>query len=237
MALGGLAELRCVLHLKPRRLEVKLGRSLVHHSFVVVEGRAARVPCVSQLLRTPARTRRPLGRRFGPMFGSLPTLLGARRRPFVRPLSHRQILRVELEKLWKNSSMALTEDVHHSLFEESRRIREQSERVLRDLAETLERIRERRRRDLERTTAVVDAMPGPHPVMTSRLERLSRNVGRSPVIEEAKTLLAEEYGITRGEAFELLTRLSSHSNRKLRDVAEQLVRPQRSSARRAPSAR
>lgn len=139
--------------------------------------------------------------------------------------------------MWNNSGVAAITEFQAGLFEESRRIRAQSERVLRDLEDTLEWVRERQRRDLERTTAVVDAVPAPHPVMTARLERLSRNVGRSPVIEEAKTALAQDYGITRGEAFELLTKLSSHSNRKLRDVAEQLVGSQRPSARRASSPR
>ena len=51
----------------------------------------------------------------------------------------------------------------------------------------------------------------------------SRLVGRDPVIEKAKTLLCDRYGIGRGEAFELLRYRSSHSNRKLRDVARALV--------------
>jgi AmiR/NasT family two-component response regulator len=44
------------------------------------------------------------------------------------------------------------------------------------------------------------------------------------VIEEAKARLAEQYGISRGEAFELMLAISSHTNRKLRDVADRLVR-------------
>lgn len=51
----------------------------------------------------------------------------------------------------------------------------------------------------------------------------SNLVGRSTVIEEAKTLLSDNYGISRGEAFAILRRASSHSNRKLRDVAGRLV--------------
>jgi len=49
--------------------------------------------------------------------------------------------------------------------------------------------------------------------------------------------VADEYSISRGEAFALLTAISSHSNRKLRIVAEQLVEAQRRSEKAASSAR
>lgn len=51
----------------------------------------------------------------------------------------------------------------------------------------------------------------------------SRVVGRDPVIEDAKTLLCDRYGIGRGDAFAILRGASSHSNRKLRDVARSVV--------------
>jgi AmiR/NasT family two-component response regulator len=53
--------------------------------------------------------------------------------------------------------------------------------------------------------------------------RLSARIGRSAEIEQAKALLASRSGITRGEAFAILRSVSSHSNRKLRDVASELV--------------
>jgi AmiR/NasT family two-component response regulator len=59
--------------------------------------------------------------------------------------------------------------------------------------------------------------------MVARLDRLSAQIGRSAEIEQAKGLLAGRYGITRGEAFAILRSISSHSNRKLRDVAAELV--------------
>jgi AmiR/NasT family two-component response regulator len=73
------------------------------------------------------------------------------------------------------------------------------------------------------TTAVVDCQSSGHPVLLARLDRLSARIGRSPEIEEAKSVLAGRYGITRGEAFAILRSVSSHSNRKLRDVAAELV--------------
>jgi ANTAR domain len=51
----------------------------------------------------------------------------------------------------------------------------------------------------------------------------SRVVGRDLVIEDAKTLLCDRYGIGRGDAFAILRGASSHSNRKLRDVARRVV--------------
>ena len=77
---------------------------------------------------------------------------------------------------------------------------------------------------LDRATHAIDASIGVGSVMGARAERLSNRVGRSPVIEQAKARLAAEYGISRGDAFELLVALSNRSNRKLRDVAERLVR-------------
>jgi AmiR/NasT family two-component response regulator len=46
------------------------------------------------------------------------------------------------------------------------------------------------------------------------------------VIEQAKGVLMATAGCTAEEAFALLRRQSQHENRKLRDVAEQLVRDQ-----------
>jgi AmiR/NasT family two-component response regulator len=43
------------------------------------------------------------------------------------------------------------------------------------------------------------------------------------VIEQAKGILIERYKVTADEAFRLLARVSMHTNRKVRDLAEQLV--------------
>jgi AmiR/NasT family two-component response regulator len=51
----------------------------------------------------------------------------------------------------------------------------------------------------------------------------STMVGRDVAIEDAKTLLCEQYGISRGEAYAILQRGSSRSNRKLREIARKLV--------------
>jgi hypothetical protein len=124
-----------------------------------------------------------------------------------------------------------------SVIKHSRQIQADSERILRGFAETRLRVLNDRRRALERVTAAVDAAEVPDALMLERLERLSLIVGRSPEIEEAKALLAEHYVISRGEAFELLTAISSHSNRKLRVVAEHLVADQRRPEKAASSPR
>jgi hypothetical protein len=56
-----------------------------------------------------------------------------------------------------------------------------------------------------------------------RMHPLSRAVGRDPVIEDAKQVLADRHAITSGQAFELLRHISQHKNRKLRDVARAVV--------------
>ena len=76
---------------------------------------------------------------------------------------------------------------------------------------------------LESTTAAVDDGLIGWSTMRPFIEFDSNLVGRSTVIEHAKTLICDNYGITRGEAFAILRRASSHSNRKLRDVAARLV--------------
>jgi AmiR/NasT family two-component response regulator len=73
------------------------------------------------------------------------------------------------------------------------------------------------------TTAAVDRQDGSDPLMLARLDRLAGGLGRSPEIEQAKGMLADRYGISRGEAFAILRSVSSHSNRRLRDVAAGLL--------------
>ena len=107
----------------------------------------------------------------------------------------------------------------------SRDVRAASELLAQDVARLRDRFVENQRTAFETTTAVVDRTVRPHPVMTARIERLSERMGRSLAIEEAKGRLAEQYGITRGDAFQVLVTLSEHSNRKVREVAEQLLQP------------
>ena len=128
-------------------------------------------------------------------------------------------------------------EVATPIIDYSRRVRADSERIGRVLTQTQQRILDDRRVAFEMTTAAVDRKPPSHPLMTARLERLSVAMGRSPLIEQAKGILVDQYGISRGEAFELLAQLSSHSNRKLRAVAEEIVADQRRPARRASSPR
>jgi len=106
-----------------------------------------------------------------------------------------------------------------ALLERSRSVRAESVRIAARYAEIREHIGLERRRSLTRTTEATDRENAVHPVMLTRLDRLSRRVGRSAEIEQAKSLLADRYGISRGEAFSILRTVSSRSNRKLRDVA------------------
>lgn len=110
-----------------------------------------------------------------------------------------------------------------ALVERSRSVRAESSRLAARYSEINEHVGRERRRSLAETTAVIDGQTAGHPVMVARLDRLSSRIGRSAEIERAKGLLAHRYGITRGEAFAILRSISSHSNRKLRDVATELV--------------
>ncbi|WP_041796723.1 ANTAR domain-containing protein [Modestobacter italicus] len=58
---------------------------------------------------------------------------------------------------------------------------------------------------------------------TARAEGLERAMDSRAVIEQAKGILMERRRVTAAAAFELLTTVSQHTNRKLRDVATQLV--------------
>jgi hypothetical protein len=114
---------------------------------------------------------------------------------------------------------------------------DQSQQAVDDARRIVTAVREGRRAALETATAAIDQPGRGSAVMPARLERLSRAMGRSPVIEQAKGVLVAQYGISRGEAFELLTELSNRSNRKLRDVADQVVTSQRRRATTASSPR
>jgi hypothetical protein len=72
-------------------------------------------------------------------------------------------------------------------------------------------------------TAVVDRSPRPLAKSEQDLIHLSQLVGRDTAIEDAKRVLAERYGITRAQAFELLRHMSQTGNRKVRDVAHSML--------------
>ena len=78
-------------------------------------------------------------------------------------------------------------------------------------------------RRLEWETKAVDDGVMPWLSMCRFLEFDAGVVGRDPVIEEAKSVLCDELGISRRDAFAILRRTSSNANRKLRDVARGLV--------------
>ena len=107
--------------------------------------------------------------------------------------------------------------------ESSRRARAAARRRCADADVARRRLLDTQARALDAATTAVDGSARPGATMTTRLERLSGQAGRSPLIEQAKARLVDQYGISRGEAFELLKVLSTNSNRKLRDVAAHLV--------------
>jgi hypothetical protein len=72
-------------------------------------------------------------------------------------------------------------------------------------------------------TAVIDRGCSVTADRNRDLTKLSNLVGRDIAIEQAKGDIAERYGITRGEAFELLRHMSQTGNRKLRDVAHAVL--------------
>ena len=112
----------------------------------------------------------------------------------------------------------------HPVIESSRRARERAAQTRLDIAATRERVHDARRRALAASTVAADGGAAIDSVMADRQKRLSGQLGRSPLIEDAKARLAEQYGISRAEAFRLLITLSNGSNRKLRGIAAELVR-------------
>ena len=131
--------------------------------------------------------------------------------------AERQAVATVVEK--SRLARAVAADVHADVEATRARVRDTRAHV----RDTTARARSTYARALDVTTALVDAQRHADAAMAERLDRLSGRVGRSRAIEEAKELLAVEYGISRGEAFELLSVLASRSNHKLRDVAEQLA--------------
>ena len=79
-------------------------------------------------------------------------------------------------------------------------------------------------RSLDQLTEIAD-MEGEafSPQRADRLRQLSERVGRDPAIERAKVLMRERYGINGAEAFDLLRHISQNRNRKIRDIAREMV--------------
>jgi transcriptional regulator with GAF, ATPase, and Fis domain len=56
-----------------------------------------------------------------------------------------------------------------------------------------------------------------------RIDQLNHKAATRDLIGQAKGILMERYNINADRAFAVLVRVSQHNNRKLRDVAEELV--------------
>ena len=104
--------------------------------------------------------------------------------------------------------------------------RERAQALMSARADLLVRHRRTMSACLITRTAVIDAGCGVSEQRTRDLKRLSELVGRDPSIEAAKAVIADRYGVTRGEAFELLRHMSQTGNRKLRDVARSVLHDQ-----------
>lgn len=81
----------------------------------------------------------------------------------------------------------------------------------------------------EALTAATTAadQPGCASTMQRRQQRLARLVGRDPAIDEAKTVLAARFMISRAEAFAILRKNSQRTNTKLSLVAQNVLRTYR----------
>lgn len=143
--------------------------------------------------------------------------------PFPRRNSRRPAMAADQQRSAIRTQAHLAREESKNLREHSQALRGVSEHLRdRSTARCEQRSRAASKR-LESTTAAVDDGLVGWSVMRPFIEFDSNLVGRSTVIEQAKTLLCDDYGISRGEAFAILRRASSHSNRKLREVAVGLV--------------
>lgn len=59
--------------------------------------------------------------------------------------------------------------------------------------------------------------------LAEQLYVMAERVGCDPAIEGAELVLRQRYAITGGEAFQMLRYVSQHSNRKVRDVARDVL--------------
>jgi AmiR/NasT family two-component response regulator len=64
-----------------------------------------------------------------------------------------------------------------------------------------------------------DVEPDAEDQLRARLAHRDRQLASLPDIEQAKGMLVHALGVTEGQAFDTLVRLSQHTNTKLRDVA------------------
>jgi hypothetical protein len=73
--------------------------------------------------------------------------------------------------------------------------------------------------------AVEDVTPGPPSwtALAAELEGLRHKLATQPEIEQAKGMLMGYYGCSAEDAFAALVRCSQHANRKLRDIAHDVV--------------
>ena len=78
-------------------------------------------------------------------------------------------------------------------------------------------------RRLDRLTAACDDGIVPWAQVEPFIIHECAKVGRDPEIERAKTAICQCYGVSRGDAFRLLRQTSQDRNRKLRDVARDVV--------------
>jgi len=88
---------------------------------------------------------------------------------------------------------------------------------------------------LARTTRLLDVGLST-PRRERDLLRLTTAVGRDPSIEQAKAMLVDRWEISRGQAFELLQQMSQTRNRKVRDIARDLLRDDASRQKRDAAA-
>ena len=96
-----------------------------------------------------------------------------------------------------------------------------------ELRATARALREQVRTDLSdrvvRTTQLVDSGEWAWPLFSTYVTEQAARLGRDPAIEEAKTLLVERYGVSRREAFLILSHMSSVRNEKVASVARHLL--------------
>lgn len=88
--------------------------------------------------------------------------------------------------------------------------------------------------ELELVQALADEMSSALALMDAAAlnEQLSEAIATRQVIGEAKGILMESQGCTRDEAFDMLRRASQRTNRKLHDIAEEVVQSAERRARR-----
>jgi AmiR/NasT family two-component response regulator len=67
-----------------------------------------------------------------------------------------------------------------------------------------------------------------------QLDQLNAAINTRDLIGQAQGMLMERYAIDGDQAFRLLTRISQSSNRKIRDIADELISTRRIQGLRPP---